>query len=183
MSKITINQLHMALCEANSIMLTVHIRPDGDAIGSMVAFYEALVGQGKTVYMVVDDVVPEKYTFLRYTDHIHDVAYFETNPVDIDMLMVLDASTYERIGKVGALWSAPIFNIDHHISNTEFADHLYLKPDFAATGEIVTTYVQNGIGLSLNLWVLHYIWRLLQIVVSLNLAILQQILLRWLPNV
>ena len=60
MSKITISQLHMALCEANSIMLTVHIRPDGDAIGSMVAFYEALVGQGKTVYMVVDDVVPEK---------------------------------------------------------------------------------------------------------------------------
>ena len=47
MSKITINQLHMALCEANSIMLTVHVRPDGDAIGSMVAFYEALVGQGK----------------------------------------------------------------------------------------------------------------------------------------
>ena len=138
MSKITINQLHVALCEANSIMLTVHVRPDGDAIGSMVAFYEALVGQGKTVYMVVDDVVPEKYSFLRYTDHIHDVAYFETNPVDIDMLMVLDASTYERIGKVGALWSAPIFNIDHHISNTEFADHLYLKPNFAATGEIVT---------------------------------------------
>ena len=62
-------------------------------------FYEALVGQGKTVYMVVDDVVPEKYSFLRYTDHIHDVAYFETNPVDIDMLMVLDASTYERITK------------------------------------------------------------------------------------
>ena len=87
MSKITINQLHMALCEANSIMLTVHIRPDGDAIGSMVAFYEALVGQGKTVYMVVDDVVPEKYTFLRYTDHIHDVAYFETNPVDIGYLV------------------------------------------------------------------------------------------------
>ena len=137
MSKITINQLHVALCEANSIMLTVHVRPDGDAIGSMVAFYEALVGQGKTVYMVVDDVVPEKYSFLRYTDHIHDVAYFETNPVDIDMLMVLDASTYERIGKVGALWSAPIFNIDHHISNSEFADGLYLRADFAATCEIV----------------------------------------------
>ena len=35
MSKITINQLHVwLLCEANSIMLTVHVRPDGDAIGS-----------------------------------------------------------------------------------------------------------------------------------------------------
>ena len=138
MSKITINQLHMALCEANSIMLTVHVRPDGDAIGSMVAFYEALVAQGKTVYMVVDDVIPEKYSFLSYIDQIKDVAYFETHPVQVDMLMVLDASTYERIGRVGALFSAPIFNIDHHISNSEFADHLYLKSDFAATGEIIT---------------------------------------------
>ena len=66
MSKITINQLHMALCEANSIMLTVHVRPDGDAIGSMVAFYEALVAQGKTVYMVVDDVIPEIFLFIVY---------------------------------------------------------------------------------------------------------------------
>ena len=47
------------------------------------------------------------------------------------------------------------FNIDHHISNTEFADHLYLKPNFAATGEIITHLcVQNGIGLSLSLWAL-----------------------------
>lgn len=138
MSNITINQLHMALSEANSIILTVHVRPDGDAIGSMVAFYEALIAQGKTVYMVVDDVIPEKYSFLKYIDHIHDVSYFEQHPVAIDMLMVLDASTYERIGRVGALYSAPIFNIDHHISNTKFADHLYLKPDFAATGEIIT---------------------------------------------
>ena len=138
MSKITINQLHMALCEANSIMLTVHMRPDGDAIGSMVAFYEALIAQGKTVHMVVDDVIPERYSFLSYIDHIKDVAYYEANTVSVDMLMVLDASTYERIGRVGALFSAPIFNIDHHISNSEFADHLYLKPDFAATGEIIT---------------------------------------------
>ena len=70
MSKITINQLHMALCEANSIMLTVHVRPDGDAIGSMVAFYEALVAQGKTVYMVVDDVIPENISFLSYIDQL-----------------------------------------------------------------------------------------------------------------
>ncbi|MCI5708474.1 DHH family phosphoesterase [Veillonella caviae] len=138
MSNITINQLHMALCEANSILLTVHIRPDGDAIGSMLAFYEALIAQGKTVHMVVDDVIPEKFSFLKYIDYIHDVSYLETNAISVDMLMVLDASTYERIGRVGALCSAPIFNIDHHISNTKFADYLYLKSNFAATGEIIT---------------------------------------------
>ena len=47
MSKITINQLHMALCEANSIMLTVHVRPDGDAIGSMVVLTKPLWGKVK----------------------------------------------------------------------------------------------------------------------------------------
>ena len=47
------------------------------------------------------------------------------------MLMVLDASTYERIGRVGALFSAPIFNIDHHISNFRNLQIIYiLKPDF-----------------------------------------------------
>jgi len=91
-------------------MLTVHVRPDGDAIGSMVAFYEALVGQGKTVYMVVDDVVPEKYSFLRYTDHIHDVAYFETNPVDIDMLgSVVDGRNGGVIRKGRCIGGAPYF--------------------------------------------------------------------------
>ena len=137
MSKITINQLHMALSEANSIVLTVHIRPDGDAIGSMLAFYEALVGQGKQVRMVVDDTIPEKFSFLSYADSIQSVDAFDWSQ-PVDMLLVLDASTYERIGRVGALCSAPIFNIDHHISNTEFAQGLYLRPDFAATGEIIT---------------------------------------------
>jgi len=49
----------------------------------------------------------------------------------------VSASRFERIGRVGALFSAPIFNIDHHISNSEFADGLYLRADFAATCEIV----------------------------------------------
>jgi len=90
-------------------MLTVHVRPDGDAIGSMVAFYEALIGQGKTVYMVVDDVVPEKYSFLRYTDHIHDVAYFETNPVDICFFCVLGGSGGGEMEKGGAPGGPPYF--------------------------------------------------------------------------
>ena len=183
MSKITINQLHMALCEANSIMLTVHVRPDGDAIGSMVAFYEALVAQGKTVYMVVDDVIPEKYSFLSYIDQIKDVAYFETHPVQVDMLMVLDASTYERIGRVGALFSAPIFNIDHHISNSEFADHLYLKPDLRLLVKLLRTCANNGIGLLQSLWAMLFIWRLPPTVDSLNLVILQLIHLKWLAVV
>lgn len=137
MNKITINQLHNALCDTQSIVLTVHIRPDADAIGSMLGCYEALVAQGKDVTMIVDDEIPTKFGFLNYVDHIHRVEEFP-NKVEADMLLVLDASTRERIGGVGALVSAPIFNIDHHISNSEFADYLYLQTNYAATGEIMT---------------------------------------------
>ncbi|KAF1682983.1 bifunctional oligoribonuclease/PAP phosphatase NrnA [Veillonella sp. R32] len=135
MAVITKEQLKTALDEANRIILTVHVHPDGDAIGSMVAFYEALIHQGKDVTMVVDDTVPSKYNFLEAVSHIKQVA--DVRDWQADMLLVLDASTFERIGEVGALCKAPIYNIDHHISNSQFADGLYLCSDFAATGEIL----------------------------------------------
>lgn len=137
MSKISKEQLKEALIRAKSIAITVHVRPDGDAIGSLLAMYEVLIQQGKDVRMVVDDTIPSKFASLPYASCI--VSVDQCNNFTPDMLLVLDASTAERIGRVGALFSAPIFNIDHHISNTEFADGLYLRADFAATCEIVAS--------------------------------------------
>ena len=136
MAKISIDQLKASIDTAHSILLTVHVSPDGDAIGSMLAMYEALVAQGKAVRMVVDDVIPEKFSFLPLCSKIESLESLE-NGYTSDMLLILDASTFERIGEVGVRVSAPTFNIDHHISNTEFADGLYLRPDFSSTGETV----------------------------------------------
>ena len=136
MAKISIDQLKTSIDTAHSILLTVHVSPDGDAIGSMLAMYEALVAQGKAVRMVVDDVIPEKFSFLPLCSKIEPIESLETGYTS-DMLLILDASTFERIGEVGVRVSAPTFNIDHHISNSEFADGLYLRPDFSSTGETV----------------------------------------------
>ena len=136
MAKISIDQLKTSIDTAHSILLTVHVSPDGDAIGSMLAMYEALVAQGKAVRMVVDDVIPEKFSFLPLCSKIEPIESIESGYTS-DMLLILDASTFERIGEVGVRVSAPTFNIDHHISNTEFADGLYLRPDFSSTGETV----------------------------------------------
>ena len=142
MSNITMDALHQSLTQAHSIVLTVHIHPDGDAMGSMLAMYEALTNLGKTVTMVVDDTIPSKFAALPYGNRVRSVEDMKET-VAPDMVLVLDASTLERIGEVGALWSAPIFNIDHHISNSEFADYLYLLPHFAATCEIVADLCQQ----------------------------------------
>ena len=136
MAKISIDQLKASIDTAHSILLTVHVSPDGDAIGSMLAMYEALMVQGKAVRMVIDDVIPEKFSFLPLCSKIEPIESLETGYIS-DMLLILDASTFERIGEVGVRVSAPTFNIDHHISNSEFADGLYLRSDFSSTGETV----------------------------------------------
>ena len=136
MNKLTLDALKAAIDEAQRIVLTVHVHPDGDAVGGLLGMYEALVNYGKDVTMIVDDVIPEKFHFLQYADAVLSAA--DVEHIEGDMLLVLDASTYERIGRVGPLCKGmKLYNIDHHISNSEFADGLYLRPDFAATGEII----------------------------------------------
>ena len=139
--EISFHQAAALLAKANTLVLTAHIHPDGDSLGSMLALYQALQAQGKKVQLLLDDVVPLSYQFLPYCQLI-------TKPVDNeqqypDLLVVLDASDIERIGKVRQVVTAPILNIDHHISNTRFADYSYLDFQASATGEMITCLLQE----------------------------------------
>ncbi|BBB93135.1 MAG TPA: DHH family phosphoesterase [Methylomusa anaerophila] len=122
------------LRKAFNIVLTTHIHPDGDALGSLLALYFYLVSTGKCIRLLLDDDIPASLAFLPGTEEIQKLP--ET-PETADLLVVLDASDAERIGKVKHMVKAPILNIDHHISNTKYADYLYLDSAAAATGEII----------------------------------------------
>jgi len=127
-------QIATQLESSHSIILTGHVQPDGDCLGSMLALYHYLLSMGKDVRMVLDDDVPVLYKFLP--GHLA----IEKPPAQLiraDLLIVLDASDLERIGKVNTQVDAPILNIDHHISNTRFADYCYIDHTSAATGEIL----------------------------------------------
>ena len=54
------------------------------------------------------------------------------------LTVVLDATGLGRIGKTADLVCGKVLNLDHHISNEHFAQWEYFKPDYAATGEILT---------------------------------------------
>lgn len=120
----------------NNIAISVHVHPDGDALGSMLALYEVLCFWKKNVVMVIDDIVPEKFKKLPFADKIIHVKDLKSQG-NYDRLVVLDASTIERIGKVAEAINAPILNIDHHISNTKYAEYLWLDSKAAATGEML----------------------------------------------
>lgn len=118
-------------------LLTVHIHPDGDAIGAMLGLYWLLKGKNVEPTMVIDDSVPAVFQNLLGADLIHS---FSPGKTDADLLVVLDASDEGRIGRVREMVApnVTVLNIDHHISNTGFSDLRWLDAGAAATAELIT---------------------------------------------
>jgi len=130
----SLQQTATLIQNSNVIVLTAHVQPDGDCLGSMIALHHYLLALGKDVRMVLDDDIPALYKFLPGQEMINKPA---AKVLNADLLIVLDASDVERIGHVKEHVNAPILNIDHHLSNTKFADYWYINTHSAATGEII----------------------------------------------
>lgn len=124
------------LTTANKIILCSHVSPDGDTLGSALSLMKALQKLGKEVIVTVDDEISKVYKFLP---GIENFTRFDNDErINADLLVVIDASSEDRAGNVTKCVQADIMlNIDHHISNTGYADYLYLDTMAAATGEII----------------------------------------------
>lgn len=131
---ITLNEAATRLQAANKILITAHIQPDGDAIGSTLAAMLMLRSLGKTAQVFIDDSVRKNLHALPHFEEIRRPVDGET--FDADLLLVLDTSI-DRIGNVRKLTAAPILNIDHHVTNIGDGYELYLESKAAATCEIV----------------------------------------------
>ncbi len=136
----TIRQAVDLISSNDTISIVSHISPDGDNIGSILAMGLALKKLGKNVKIIKTDVIPSDYSFLPYANSIE-----EYDGGDIDLLIVLDCSDIERLGKLKYIVSKSknTINIDHHISNTAFADYNIVDSKAAATGEIVYMFLKQ----------------------------------------
>ncbi len=124
------------LLEANTIALATHVSPDGDTLGSTLGLAMYLKSQGKDVTVFCDDVIMKNFLWMPGIDMV--VRPTEGQKVDVDLLVVVDASSYDRIGKVPSVVTyGKLLNIDHHISNDKFAEYLYLDAAAAAVGEVM----------------------------------------------
>ncbi|MBP2642624.1 MAG: phosphoesterase RecJ domain protein [Firmicutes bacterium] len=126
------------LREAHRVVITGHIHPDGDCLGSMLACYDLLTGLGKEVEVLLDDEIPAVYSFLPGVDKVRR----PSEVIEADFLVVVDASDRERITGVSETVRAKVINLDHHISNTKFADYWYVDSAAAATGEIILRLIR-----------------------------------------
>lgn len=129
------------ILKSKNIFIASHVQPDGDNIGSILALGLALKKIGKKIYILKSDSVPSDYLFLPNVDIIHDY----DDELEIDLLITLDSSDENRLGKNKVLLERAkfIINIDHHISNTNFGHINIVDSSAAATGELVYKIVKK----------------------------------------
>lgn len=122
--------------EASSkIVVTAHINPDGDAIGAGLALTLGLQKLGKSVRFVLQDEVPSNVHFLKKISLAE--VYDSNSNYDNDLTISVDCATLERLGSTAALLeNRGSINIDHHISNSLFADINYMDP-ISSTSEVI----------------------------------------------
>ncbi len=131
-----LNRISKIVSECDNFLITSHIKPDGDGIGSVLALYHALRGLGKKAIVYNQDPVPEVYGFLPGSSLIRS----ELGAVeDFGALFILDCSDPDRIGVESERFKSIKYaiNIDHHLTNGGFTDFSLLDPGASSTGELV----------------------------------------------
>jgi len=121
---------------AEKILITGHIRPDGDAIGSMLGLGLSLQHVGKDVQMVLPAGLPDAFRHLEGSELIKK----ETEG-EIDTFIVVDCADFKRIHEDLQSFGIPDINIDHHITNENYAEINLIDADSVATASILTEHL------------------------------------------
>ena len=112
-----------------------HIRPDGDCIGSQLGLALALQNEGKKVACWNEDAIPQKLKFLDPDGLFQKPKHGRK----FDCAIATDCASFERLGKAGkCIGDRKVFiNIDHHESNTRYADINWISAREPSCGELI----------------------------------------------
>ena len=140
------SEIWQHLIESDRIVLTTHVRPDGDGIASELALFKILEDLGKDVYIVNQDSTPEIYSWLPMTEKIHSLKLHGRISLDpIDLALLLDCSSSNRIGNVYDIikGAGRIISLDHHEGNDCFRDYCYIDTSASSIGELLYSIVPD----------------------------------------
>ena len=136
--------------QGNRFLLTSHVNPDGDAIGSELGLARLLRGLGKGAVVWNRDPTPALYRPLPGSERIHvgeePPAGF---PDMFDAVIVLECPSPDRTGLEKQLAERPVINIDHHLGNQCYGVINWVDSAAPAVGEMVYRLAQ-GLKVSLE---------------------------------
>ena len=130
--------LKKEISTSETIILTAHRDPDGDAIGSVLAMQEALQNIGKDVDIVLDEM-PKVFLELKNSDKILRVDEFEKLNKKYDLAIFLDNNSKKSFLVPDTILerAKKSINIDHHIGGNIFTDIMYVEEESPAVCETV----------------------------------------------
>ena len=130
------------LGSAKHPVLLTHLRPDGDAYGSLLGLGHALEDRGAKPKMYVEGGMIDMYRFLPGSDRVEDLP--NTMP-ETDCLVALDTSTRERLGQKTVSWTRPVdIVIDHHISNPGYGVMNLIVSEIPSTTGVLFKLLEPG---------------------------------------
>ncbi len=139
------------LGRSRRVLVTTHVRPDGDALGSSAALVLGMRAKGIDAHVVLLSHLPTKYSFVfRELEISHtdvEKGWPESLSLDaFDALVVVDTGTWsqlpalrERVEK----WPRPKLVVDHHLTQENWADAKLVVTEAAAAGEIVAELLER----------------------------------------
>ncbi len=130
----TLDNILEEINKAESIVILTHENPDGDAIGSGLALYNALKQIGKNPDIIIPEY-PRTFEFLPGSNEIKK----ESNVEKYDLAISVDCATIKMLnGFANYFENAKVkVSIDHHSTNTMFGDLNYVSPDAPACAQIL----------------------------------------------
>lgn len=143
-------QIINRLSQCKRVLVTTHVRPDGDAIGTTAALVLAMRKAGIEAHVLLLSHLPTKYAFLFEENSIvyHDVekqwpAAFAWD--QYDLLLIADTGTWSQLpGLQDRIkhWHAPRLVLDHHLTQENWADLKLVVTEAAAAGEIAAELIE-----------------------------------------
>jgi phosphoesterase RecJ-like protein len=133
---------HEIIEQYDHFLLTSHVFPEGDSLGSEVALALYLKDRGK--YASILNPTPARSCYQSLVD-LHPVHHLGENghapiPEETEVLIALDVSQYDYLGQLGGIIQdsgLPLVAIDHHHPGGEFGDLVLIDPTAASTGEML----------------------------------------------
>ena len=120
-----LRQIARVLSRSKSVFITVHQRPDGDALGSQIGLALALKQKGVRTYLANSDPIPPRYRFLPHSEMIMTAPNGSRIPPRFDTALILECAELGRAGKCGAFAKRAdvVINMDHHLGNTFYGTY------------------------------------------------------------
>lgn len=136
----TLDNILEEINKAESIVILTHENPDGDAIGTSLALYNALKQYGKNPDVIIPEY-PQIFEFLPGTSEIKK----QSNIEKYDLAISVDCATMKMLNGFSEYFenAKMRITIDHHSTNTMFGDINFVNPDAPACSQIMLVILEN----------------------------------------